>query len=86
MHRIRPHLGLTLHILVGGTVGTGSILAWSHALAPYRISQWVLVAIAGTTALLVLRVLAEVQHRRTRPKRRRAHARPHPTKTNKETA
>lgn len=83
MHRIRPHLGLTLHILVGGTVGTGSILAWSHALASYRVPQWALVLVAGTTALLVLRGLAEIQHLRGRPKARRAHARPNPTKTRK---
>jgi len=83
MHRIRPHLGLTLYILLGATVGIGSALAWQHALAPYRWPQWALLLIAGGTALLVLTVLAEVQRRRSRPAPRRTHARPHPAKTRK---
>lgn len=28
MHRIRPHLGLILYALLGGTVGVGSALIW----------------------------------------------------------
>lgn len=76
MHRIRPHLGLTLYILLGSTVGTGSVLAWRHALAPYRVPEWLLFLIAGGTSLLVLTLLAEVQRRHGRPHPRRAHARP----------
>lgn len=81
MRRIRPHLGLTLHILTGATAGTGSVLTWQHILAPHRAPQWVLFLIAGATALLVLRVAAEAQRyygRRRQPRRR--HARPHTRK------
>ncbi len=78
MHHIRPHLGLTLHILLGSTVGTGSVLAWRHALAPYRVPEWLLFLIAGSTALLALTLLAEMQRRHGKPRARRAHARPHP--------
>lgn len=83
MYRIRPHLGLTLDLLLGGTVSAGSVLAWRHVLDSYRIPVWALGLVAGVTALLVLRGLAEIQHRRSRPKARRAHARPNPAKTRK---
>lgn len=86
MHRIRPHLGITAYAALGTTVGMGSALAWHHILAPYRLSQWALLLIAGVTALGVLRLLAEVQHRRNRPRTRRTHARAQPVKTTKETA
>lgn len=79
MHRIRPHLGLILYTILGGAVGTGSILAWQYVLAPYRWPRWSLFLIAGTTALLVLSLLAEGQRQFRAPKaRRRAHARPRP--------
>ena len=84
MHRIRPHLGLTLYSILGATVGTGSVLLWLHVLAPYRLPEWVVFLASAGTALLVLRVLAEAQRRHTRTGRpRRAHARPHTTKTRK---
>lgn len=78
MHRIRPHLGLILYALLGGTVGVGSALTWWYALAPFRWPQWVLLVVSLTTALLVLSALAEAQHRLRKPKHRRAHARPRP--------
>ncbi|KPC68109.1 hypothetical protein ADL27_57240 [Streptomyces sp. NRRL F-6602] len=78
MHRIRPHVGLILYVLLGAAVGVGSALIWRYVLAPYRWPQWVLLVISLTTALLVLSALAEAQHRLRRPKHRRAHARPRP--------
>jgi len=77
MHRIRPHLGFTLYILLGGTVGTGSALMWWYALAPYTWRGWVLLLVfSGATAQLILAALAQAQHRLRRLKHRRAHARP----------
>jgi hypothetical protein len=79
MHRIRPHVGLILYALLGGTVGVGSALIWLHVLASYRWPQWVLLVVSLTTALLVLSALAEAQRRLRAPRqRRRAHARPRP--------
>lgn len=78
MHRIRPNLGLVLSILAGGAIGTGSVLAWQHALASYQLPQWALFAISGATALLALGVTAVAQMWvGSRPPQRRAHARPH---------
>lgn len=78
MHRIRPHLGLTLSIVAGGTIGTGSVLAWRQALAHQQLPQWAMFAISGATALLVLFLAAVVQRWvGSRPPQRRAHARPH---------
>ncbi len=81
MHRIRPNLGLLLSILAGAAIGTGSVLAWQHALAAARLPQWAMFAISGATALAALFVAAVV-HRwvGSRPPQRRAHARPHARK------
>lgn len=49
MRRIRPHLGLTLSILAGATIGTGSSLAWRYVLAPDLDWWWALLLIAGGT-------------------------------------
>ncbi|MGQ4393745.1 hypothetical protein ACN6K5_003531 [Streptomyces violaceoruber] len=77
MHRIRPHLRLALSILAGGAIGTGSVLAWQHALASHQMPQWAMFAVSGATALTALGLAAVVQawvgHR---PPQRRAHARP----------
>ncbi|MGP3737970.1 hypothetical protein ACTWJ9_33205 (plasmid) [Streptomyces sp. GDS52] len=76
MRRIRPHLHLTAYALTGAAAGTGSVLLWLRLLGPDR-PRWLLMLIAGATALLVLRVAAEVQHRHGSRRPRRAHARPH---------
>lgn len=81
MHRIRPHLGLLLSILAGAAIGTGSVLAWQHALASHQLPQWAMYAICGATAVLVLFLAAVVQRWvGSRPPQRRAHARPHHTR------
>ncbi|MEW2187694.1 hypothetical protein AB0900_30885 [Streptomyces cellulosae] len=79
MHRIRPHVGLILYALLGGTVGVGSALVWWHVLAPYTWRGWVLLLVfSGATAMVILAVLAWAQHWLRRPKHRRVHARPRP--------
>jgi hypothetical protein len=80
MHRIRPHLGLTLYSLAGAAVGTGSVLFWRLILGPAALPQWAFGLIAGPSALLLLAFVAGVQHRvGNRQPRRRAHARTQPT-------
>lgn len=85
MRRIRPHLHLTAYALIGAAAGTGSVLLWLRILGPHH-PQWLLMLIAGATALLVLRAAAEVQHRHRNRRPRRAHARPHTPKTGRNPA